>query len=256
MGLIVAAIRRDLVLAHPLVDEVLVVDDRSVDATACVATQAGARVVRTVDHLLDPGGKGDALWVSLLTSVGDLVVWCDADIADFDTAFVTRLVAPLVDDPDLAFVKGHYERPTGEGTGGRTTELVARPVISLLFPHLAHMAQPLSGEYAGRRDVLEDLPFVQGYGVDLGLLVDVAARHGVDRIAQADLGVRVHRNRGLDELAPQALAVLQTAMVKAGLDVPGATLAALVRPGHPVVDQRHVERPRLLEVAAYLARHA
>jgi glucosyl-3-phosphoglycerate synthase len=256
VGAIVRAIIRDLVVRVPLVDEVLVVDDRSIDGTGAVAAAAGARVVRTVDLLPDPGGKGDALWVSVHASRGDVVVWCDADIVSFDTGFVTRLVQPLLDDPTALFVKGYYERPTGEGTGGRTTELVARPVIAMLFPELAHIAQPLAGEYAARRDVLEAVPFVQGYGVELGLLVDVARRHGVGSIHQVDLGVRRHRNRPLDELAPQALAVLQAACAKAGLVLPGSHVATLVRPGFESVRLEHRERPPLLDAPTYLAHHA
>ena len=119
---------------------------------------------------------------------------------------------PLLTRSDIAFVKGFYDRPVDGSPhgGGRVTELMARPVIAALFPHLASIVQPLSGEYAGRRSLLERLPFVQGYGVDLGLLIDIADAEGTEAIAQVDLGLRRHRNRSLEELGPQALAVLQT----------------------------------------------
>ncbi|HMQ29044.1 MAG TPA: glucosyl-3-phosphoglycerate synthase, partial [Acidimicrobiales bacterium] len=252
VGAIVEVNRAELVQTHGLVDELVVVDDHSTDATAAAAAEAGARVVDARIALTDHGvgpGKGGALWKGLHACSGDLVVFCDADVRDFSTGFVTGLVGPLLTHPDVAFVKGFYERPLdGEPHGGgRVTELVARPVLSLLFPHLATVVQPLSGEYAGRRALLEKLPFVNGYGVDLGLLVDIAETAGPASIAQVDLGVRHHRNRPLHELAPQAAAVLATALRRAAPELVG-TLSALVRPDgpHPPVDVS--ERPPLCEV--------
>jgi glucosyl-3-phosphoglycerate synthase len=161
-------------------------------------------------------------------------------------------VGPLLRSPDVVFVKGFYERPVGrDGTGGgRVTELVARPVISLLFPQLAAVVQPLSGEYAGRRAALEQLPFVQGYGVDLGLLVDVADRFGIEAMAQTDLGVRRHRNRPLDELAPQAAQVLMTALRRAAPDLVDGPVR-LARPGREPVSIEAGERPPLVEVPGH-----
>ena len=206
-----------------LVDEIVVCDDGSTDDTAALAAAAGARVI-------EPGsidghrgtGKGEALWTSLVASTGDLVCWVDADIRDFDVSFITRLLEPLIDDT-ADFVKGYYVRPFGDAPtgGGRVTELVARPLLSLLLPDLAGIVQPLSGEYAGRREVLEAVPFVQGWGVDIALLVDVARLVGADRVAQADLGIRRHKHRPLDELAPQAMAVLMAVLDRTGsADVP------------------------------------
>jgi glucosyl-3-phosphoglycerate synthase len=145
----------------------------------------------------------------------------------------------------VRFVKGFYERPAAHapGTGGRTTELVARPLIALLHPGLGDVVQPLAGEYAARRDMLECLPFVQGYGVDIGLLIDVAHHFGLDAIAQVDLGERVHRNRSLDELSPQAVSVMCTALERAG--VHGVNPALLLRPGLAPLRCTHVERPPL-----------
>jgi glucosyl-3-phosphoglycerate synthase len=261
VGPIVEMARRQLMERLPVLDEILVVDDGSTDETAATAIAAGARVVTTQTPLegFAPGtGKGEALWRGLHAATGDLVAYCDADITNFGPRFVIGLVAPLLLEPSIGFVKGFYDRPVqgDAAAGGRTTELVARPLISLLFPHLAGMVQPLSGEYAGRRDVLESVPFVQSYGVDLGLLIDVSAQWGADAIAQVDLGTRVHRNRTLDQLSPQALAIMQTAFIKAGLPVPDAARATLERPGREPLVMTHVERPPLASLGRRRPRSA
>ncbi len=202
-----------------LVDELVVVDDHSSDDTAGVAASAGARIV-TVEG--DQPGKGRALWHSVLATTGDLLVWCDADLEDFDPVFVTGLLGPLLTDPEIEFVKGFYDRPEigGEG-GGRVTELVARPALALLHSALASFRQPLAGEYAARRDLVEHLSFVAGYGVDAGLLLDAFAAVGSLGVAQVDLGVRVHRNRTLSELSGQATEVLHAILDRAGVqDLP------------------------------------
>lgn len=218
VGSIVSSIVSDLVSGVPLVDEVVVVDDASNDATARVAADAGARVV------VNPysPGKGQALRASLQATTTDLIVWVDADIVGFDPRFVTGLLGPLLTSPKVGFTKACYRRDLDgqAGEGGRVTELVARPLLALLFPHLAGFTQPLAGEYAGRRVLLEKLCLVPGYGVDLGLLIDVAELIGVDAMVQVDLDRRVHRNRPLAELAPQAQAVLAAALDRAGLAMP------------------------------------
>jgi glucosyl-3-phosphoglycerate synthase len=264
VGLIVEQICTVLVDGCGLVDEVLVMDDHSTDDTARIAGEAGARVVGVDDVLpeLGPGeGKGEALYKSVAAARGDLIAWCDADIRDFAPHFVVGLVGPLLTRSDISFVKGFYDRPVeGQGLdgphgGGRVTELMARPVIAALFPHLASIVQPLSGEYAARRSLLERLTFVQGYGVDLGLLVDIAEVEGTEAIAQVDLGLRRHRNRSLDELGPQALAVLQTALGRAGAG-PATAAATLVRPDLEPVQVRADERPALADVSGYRRRSA
>ena len=255
VGDIVAAVRAELVDRVGLVDELLVVDDHSTDDTAAVAGRAGATVL-AADEILtgygDGHGKGETLWKSLYASTGDLVVWCDADVRNFDPLFVVGLLGPLLTRGDVAFVKGFYDRPVDESTsgGGRVTELVARPVVSLLFPALAPFVQPLAGEYAGRRDVLEQLPFIGGYGVDLGLLIDIEARFGLGAMAQVDLGERIHRNRPLDELSPQAMAVLQAALHRAAPDLVGPA-AVLVRPDLDPVEIDIGERPPLVDIPEY-----
>jgi glucosyl-3-phosphoglycerate synthase len=247
VGAVVAAIRSALVDEAPLVDEIVVIDDHSTDRTAEIATAAGARVIDASTVLVDHGaghGKGEALWKSVHESTGDLIAWVDADIVDFQPGFVIGLLGPLLTDPDLDFVKGHYHRPEADGTGGgRVTELLARPLLSQFFPELCDIAQPLAGEYAGRRTLLEQLPFVVGYGVDVALLIDAAHTVGIDRIAQVDLGTRHHRNRTLAELGPQALAVSQAILDRAGLRPPGP--AILRRPGRDALVTELFERPPL-----------
>lgn len=197
----------------PLVDEVLVVDDGSVDQTAEVARAAGARVVPSDSA---EGGKGQAMATALEASEGDLLVFVDADITNFGPHFVTGLLGPLLVDDSIALVKGHYRRPlqgAADG-GGRVTELMARPLIDVLFPFLASVDQPLAGETAAPRSVLEKCGLADGYAVELALLIDVATLFGVERIAQVDLGTRIHRNRPLSELRPQATDVLRAALAR------------------------------------------
>lgn len=260
VGPIVAAVREALVETVALVDEILVLDDHSTDATADTAAAAGARVVAAGDvapEFGDQPGKGQALWKTVLVSQGDVIVWCDADVRAFDPAFVTGLLGPLLTEPDIAFVKGYYERPEtgGQPGGGRVTELLARPALALLHPVLAAMVQPLSGEYAARRPLVEALPFVEGYGVDIGLLLDAEAAVGVRGLAQVDLGERRHRNRSLAELSVQATEVLHTILDRADVaDLPDSVV--LDRPAEGPARVRTGELPAPRTVASYRRRTA
>ena len=200
-------------LVGTLVDELIVLDDGSTDGTADIASEAGATVVPVdVVHFFHGSarGKGNALWASLLASHGDVVVWCDGDITSFTPEWIVRLAMPLLLDDEVGLVKASYHRPSHLGGGGRTTELVARPLLSLFFPELAALEQPLAGEYAGRRSMLEAIPFATGWGVEIGMLVDMYEHFGIASIGQVDLGMRLHRHHRLETLAIQAAEVAAT----------------------------------------------
>lgn len=224
VGAICRTITRELIEKHGLVDELFVIDADSTDETASEARANGAQVLRVSEIIPEipvVRGKGESLWRSLHVVSGDLVVWIDADIRDFQPHFVSRLVAPLIMDDSTSFVKGFYRRPIAHNGdllpsgGGRVTELLARPMLNALFPELGGLLQPLAGEYAGRRDMLQRVPFFTGYSVEVGLLVDLLERVGLDSFAQVDLEERVHRNRPLDELGPMAYAIGRTILRRA-----------------------------------------
>jgi len=258
VGGICAEVRRTLMApAAGLVDDLLVLDDRSTDRTRAVAEAAGARVVGTEEVLPEAGagfGKGNALWKSLAATDADLIVWCDADLESFEANYVTALLEPLLTDQRIVLVKGYYERLLhGRPGGGRTTELMARPLLAQFFPELAHLRQPLGGEYAVRRDAAVQVPFVQGWGVEVGLLIDLSRRFGADRIAEADLRIRRHRNRTPQELSPQALAILQTVLQRAGVQPPPSGTGWSAELRAPGTEPRTVslrERPPLSDFGA------
>jgi glucosyl-3-phosphoglycerate synthase len=205
------------------VDQVVVVDDSS-DATAEIARARGAEVYRQCDLRPEAGpvlGKGDAMWRALEVLHGDVVAYVDADSRDFGARFVRGLVGPLVCGSQASFVKGFYRRPFDSGPGGRqaegggrVTELTARPLLAAFFPELASVRQPLAGEIAARRELLEALPFTTGYGVDVGLLIDAWERCGSQGLAQVDLDQRQNRHRLLSELAPMAAAVTDSILTR------------------------------------------
>ncbi|MGI9018917.1 MAG: glucosyl-3-phosphoglycerate synthase [Euzebya sp.] len=212
-------------LAGKLVDEVVVLDGGSDDDTQGLAAGHGARVHTSVGAFPELGaalGKGDALWRSLAVTSGDIVVFIDTDIRNPDPRFVTGLIGPLLLEPGIELVKAFYERPLEIGGtlhptgGGRVTELLARPLLAAFWPELSGLVQPLSGEYAGRRDLLETIPFFTGYGVEIGMLIDTLLLRGADAIGQVDLKRRVHRNQDLQALSRMSFGVAQAALRRLG----------------------------------------
>ncbi|HEY3827703.1 MAG TPA: glucosyl-3-phosphoglycerate synthase [Solirubrobacteraceae bacterium] len=199
------------------IDEIVVIDAASPDGTAAVARQAGATVYQEAELLPQFGvvlGKGDAMWRALSVLEGESVCFLDADTEDFTAHFCSGLLGPLVCEPQVSFVKGFYRRPfeqdgvsLPEG-GGRVNHLTARPALALFYPQLAAVRQPLAGEVAARRELLERLPFATGYGVEIGMLIDVWREHGLDGIAQVDLEVHRNRHQTLQALTPMAYTVL------------------------------------------------
>ncbi|HSH59267.1 MAG TPA: glucosyl-3-phosphoglycerate synthase [Acidimicrobiales bacterium] len=211
IGLIVAACSR--LVDSGLLDQVVVVDDHSSDVTAEAARFGGATVMVNPDG----PGKGEALSFAVCNTTAEVLVFLDADVVNFSEQFVTGLVAPLLVDADLKLVKASYRRPLDDrpDEGGRVTELLARPLLERFHPDLAGMAQPLSGECAVRRAALDDVLLADGYGVEIGLLIDIYRRFGVHVIAEVDLGERIHRNRPLHQLQPHARDVLDAVLGRA-----------------------------------------
>jgi len=225
IGDIIVTLRSALMDRVPLLDEIVVIDSASTDRTVEIARSLGVPVVQHPDILPEHGsfrGKGEALWKSLHVLRGDIVAWCDTDISNIHPQFVYGTVGPLLTDPRVSYVKGFYRRPLKFGGelqsagGGRVTELTARPLINLFYPMLSGLVQPLSGEYAGRRELLERLPFFTGYGVETGHLIDIVENFGLNAIAQTDLGVRIHRNQELLDLSKMAFAIMQVALKRLG----------------------------------------
>lgn len=225
---VVAQIRADLVDGVPLVDELVVIDSLSSDATSQAAASARATVHHVADVVPELGvraGKGEALWKSLFVTRGDVLVFVDADLTDWGTHFVTGLVGPMLADDATLLVKGFYDRVLDLGIGvsaegGRVTELVARPLLATHWPELAGVVQPLAGEWAIRRSLFASLPVPVGYGVELATLLDTATRHGIDAIAQVDLGHRAHRHQNLHDLGAMAAELLVVAERRLGLATP------------------------------------
>ena len=264
VGDIVSVIRHDLMQQVPLVDEIVVVDSGSTDRTAEVAAAAGATVVHRdaiLPSLPAVPGKGEVLWRYLLVTGGDIVCFIVADGREFSSDFVSGIVGPLLTEPDVHLVKAMYDRPLGSaaGQGGRVTELMARPLLNMHWPQLAGFVQPLGGEYAARRSLLEQLPFPVGYGVELGMLVDALHLVGLDALAQVDVGVRKHRHQDGQALGRMSAAIYRTAQLR-------LARGHLVRPsltqferGEDGFEPRTYsvdteERPPMVEIAEYATR--
>jgi glucosyl-3-phosphoglycerate synthase len=274
IGPIVRRAMREMVGRVPLLDEVLVIDSASTDRTREIAEAEGARVVQHPDLLPRYGsfrGKGEALWKSVFETSGDIIVWADTDVRSWHPRMVYGTLGPLLHEPRLQYVKGYYQRPIveggmlKEGGGGRVTELVARPLINLFYPELSGLIQPLSGEYAGRRSLLEAIPFFTGYAVEMGHLIDVAERVGIEGLGQVDLERRVHRNQELEGLSRMSFVILQAVMKrleerrKARLFAELGSTMKLPRSGRgrlslEVIELADQERPPMIRIPEYLER--
>jgi nucleotide-binding universal stress UspA family protein len=276
IGKVIQVIRSRLMERVPLVDELVVIDSDSADRTCDIARELGVPVFihRELMPEVGPGtGKGEALWKSLSVLTGDIVVWVDTDVSNFHPKFVYGLLGPLLFRPDIQFTKAFYRRPLDIGGelqatgGGRVTELMARPILNMFFPELSGMIQPLSGEQAGRRALLERLPFFSGYGVETGLLIDVLRASGLRSISQVDMKQRIHRNQSLLALSKMSFEIVQVAMKRLGdgrgerlLDEANLTMK-LISPTAEgfhleVQDIAVVERPPMITVPSYRERSA
>ncbi len=272
IGPIVASIRDHLGTGPvPLVDELVVMDSGSSDTTAAVATAAGAQVFRREDVLPEFAplpGKGEVLWRGVAATSGDIVVYVDSDLEDFTPAFVTGLLGPLLTDQRVQLVKATYDRALRGGEtvlpagGGRVTELVARPLLNLAWPELAGFIQPLSGEYAARRSLLDRIPFPTGYGVEIAVLIDALQLAGLDALAQVDLVRRKHRNSSDAKLGQMAHEILQVALarlVREGRATLSTDLSPLLTQfsrdgsGYAVSETNltPLERPAMVDVETY-----
>ncbi|MEW5991725.1 MAG: glucosyl-3-phosphoglycerate synthase [Chloroflexota bacterium] len=274
IGPIVRRAIREMVGRVPLLDEVLVIDSASTDRTREIAEAEGARVIQHPDVLARYGsfrGKGEALWKSIFETSGDIVAWADTDVRNWHPRMVYGTIGPLLHEPRLQYVKGYYQRPIveagvlREGGGGRVTELVARPLINLFYPELSGFIQPLAGEYAGRRAILEQIPFFTGYAVEIGHLIDVAERAGIEGLGQVDLERRVHRNQELEGLSRMSFVILQAVMKrleerrKARLFAELGSTMKLPRSGRgrlslEVIELADQERPPMIRIPEYLER--
>jgi glucosyl-3-phosphoglycerate synthase len=279
IGKEILVIRTELMDRFPLIDELAVIDSSSKDRTRRVAERFGARVIPSKTILPKYGsyrGKGENLWKSLYALEGDIIVWVDADISNIAPKFVYGLLGPLLEDDSISYVKAFYERPIrsaevpsvplsggiASSGGGRVTEILVRPLFSLFYPELALLIQPLSGEYAGRRELLERLPFSVGYGVELGHLVDIFNIDGCGIIAQVDLDKRIHRNQSTNSLGKMSYGIINTLLsrlekseaAKIMKDL-GRAHIALERDGetHRVKETEipQAERPPMIEIPEY-----
>lgn len=219
IGKEVLILRSELMERYPLIDEFAVIDSGSTDKTLEVAKSYGADTYLASEILPEVGdkkGKGENLWKAIHQLKGDIICYVDADISNIHPRFVYGLVAPLIRQNEVQYVKAFYDRPLNYSSGlrasggGRVTEILIRPLFSLFYPELTNIIQPLSGEYAARREVLEMVPFPIGYGVETSHLLDLYEKFGLDAFAQTDLDRRVHRNQTTSALGKMSFGILQT----------------------------------------------
>ncbi len=271
IGKEVVLFRSELMLRYPLLDEIAVIDSGSTDRTREVAASFGADVYLASEILPEMGeyrGKGENLWKAIYQLKGDIIIYIDADIKNIHPRFAYGLVAPMIYHPEIKYVKAFYDRPLvfSQGIrpsgGGRVTEILVRPLFSLFFPELTAIIQPLSGEYAVRREVLERIPFPVGYGVETSHLIDVYHGWGLSAFAQTDLDRRVHRNQETRALGKMAFGILQTVlkrMKSLGIlgDLPELSPVLRQFQAHDNVYEQveyeipEFERPPMIEVPAY-----
>jgi glucosyl-3-phosphoglycerate synthase len=276
IGKEILVIRTELMDRYPLIDEIVVIDSSSKDNTRKVAERFGARVFTSKTILPKYGtyrGKGENLWKSLYVLEGDIIVWVDADISNIAPKFVYGLVGPLLEDDKIGYVKAFYERPirssggiTPSG-GGRVTEILVRPIFSLFYPDLARLVQPLSGEYSGRRELLEQLSFSVGYGVELGHLIDIFYLAGIEALAQVDLDMRIHRNQTTAALGKMSYGILNTFLTRAEKygaakllqELKDEHIALTMENNIHQVQKTHIsgiERPPMIEIPEYREKFA
>lgn len=271
IGKEIVLLRSELMSRHPLLDEIVVIDSGSTDRTREIASSFGAQVYLANDILPDIGGrtgKGENLWKALYQVKGDMIIYIDTDIANIRPHFAYGLVGPLLEIPDVVYVKAFYNRPLMISSnapdlgGGRVTEILIRPLFSMFFPELTAFIQPLSGEYAARRRALEQIPFPIGYGVETAHLLDIYHRWGLSAFAQTDLDQRIHRNQFTHDLGKMAVGILQTFFKRLEHygDIRGVSeLSPILRQfqlQNNVYEQvefeiREEERPPMIEMAAY-----
>ncbi|GAB4454284.1 MAG: hypothetical protein Kow00120_24170 [Anaerolineae bacterium] len=275
VGNVIATVRDALMDRFPLLDEIVLIDSGSTDSTVSIAASLGVPVYRSAEILPEMGdfrGKGEVLWKSLHVLRGDIIAWIDTDIVNIHPRFVYGIIGPLLTHPGIKYVKGFYRRPlrVGDklqaGGGGRVTELVVRPLFNLFLPELSGLVQPLAGEYAGRREVFECVPFFSGYAVESGLLIDILERFGLFSIAQVDLKERVHHNQSLRALSKMSFVILQAIMSRLERN---EALQILTEPSRSmklvsdmegrlalyIEELEDHERPPMITVPAYRARH-
>lgn len=271
IGKEVVIFKSELMNRYPLLDEIAVIDSGSKDRTLEVAASFGADTYLASDILPEVGekrGKGENLWKAIYQLSGDIIVYVDADIKNIHPRFVYGLVAPLIYQQEIKYVKAFYERPLAfsEGVrpsgGGRVTEILVRPLFSLFFPELTAIIQPLSGEYAVRREVLQEIPFPIGYGVETSHLIDVHQKWGLSAFGQTDLDQRVHRNQATRDLGKMSFGILQTFLSRAealGIMKDLPEVSKVLRQAQARKDQyeqveihiREEERPPMRDIPAY-----